>query len=192
MREFCLSVLLVAYIGACSATLSFAGDYVGIATDKYLVRVPKNWKAVEYVGDPNCTYLKKEESLPHQSFTVMICVREGREGVVANRAGFFFRDGIWVKTGSMDEQPATLDWSAQFPKISGVASCGITDDTGFHAAGGNCYSAIVFGDGYGVLIETDGTEKDLSLVANVVGKVIPTNPANIESIKRGLKQAEEQ
>lgn len=85
----------------------------------------------------------------------------------------------------MDRRPAIFAVGRDV-RLVGHASCGITNQVGFHAAGGECYSALIFGQTRSLAIETDGTFTDLSLVGNIVKTATLFSPGDVDSIEKTL------
>lgn len=80
------------------------------------------------------------------------------EQVAESEAGFEPRDGGWFTTyGRFQPQTVERFQGPGWTGMQAVITCGISDDeTGFHAAGGECYWGVVSDGRRSVLITTDG------------------------------------
>jgi hypothetical protein len=108
----------------------------------------------------------------------MVCLNDGEPMEIANSRGFFYKEDNWVHAGSMDEQPAELKSISGLPVITGKSTCGITNEYGFQAAGGLCFFAIVFADGYAVSLETDGTESSHTEAEKILDSITVSRPTS--------------
>jgi hypothetical protein len=147
-----------------------------INSGAYSVQVPNSWvrlngSSLSSFDDQsaNCSYFL-DKKVKHQSAALSICVIRMSPERALGQVGFQKVDDRLVRAGSMDAKPAQIEEHAGYVKVSGNASCGIYDDAGFHAAGGNCYSAIIFGRDYHIALETDGSEP-LNLIHQIADSV---------------------
>lgn len=177
-------------IAACMFVLSCAAkpplDSRTIEEEQFTLVIPKKWRASKDADNGQCTLLHdaKDQDRP---FALRICLVMEDPGFVASEHGFFLDNKSWTYAGSMDTQPAKLSVASSGVRLTGTASCGITDESGFHAAGGECLTSIVFGEEYSVVFETDGTATDLSEIKIIVDSAVLTRPGAIGTIKAQLE-----
>lgn len=146
--------------------------------EKYSIRIPKNWTSIRYPDDRDCTYIKARKLEYHQEFSLLVCTNTGTPIEIANKKGFYKTEDGWIRSGAMDSQPAKLTTISGHPAIIGNTLCGITTETGFHAAQGDCHSWIIFGSGYGVSFETDGIRHNRKIIDKILSSIVLTNPEN--------------
>lgn len=82
----------------------------------------------------------------------------GLETVAQSEAGFEPRDGGWFTTyGRFQPQVVERFRGSGWTGMEATITCGISDEeTGFHAAGGECYWGVVSDGRRSILITTDG------------------------------------
>ncbi|WP_038488792.1 hypothetical protein [Collimonas arenae] len=136
----------------------------------YAIAIPKIWKTLRDPVDENCMLVGKNVDYKKSKFTASICVLHLSPKDALRESGFFVIDNNWIKGGSMDSGMAKIEYKKDFTSISGSASCGISDSAGFHAAGGTCFTYLVFGADYSVRIDGNG---DINL-NNDIQKIIKT------------------
>lgn len=79
------------------------------------------------------------------------------EQVAENEAGFEPRDGGWFTTYGRSQPKAVERFQGPgWTGMQATITCGISDETGFHAAGGECYWGVVSDGRRSILITTDG------------------------------------
>jgi len=79
------------------------------------------------------------------------------ENVLKNHGLFEKTPDGWVKhgrTGTAKVQPIT---GKKWQGIYATTICGISDQNGFHAAGGECLTAVLTQANHSAIFETDGT-----------------------------------
>lgn len=158
---------------------------------QYTLTVPRTWTIEKDSLNPDCKLLKSPKATKEQNFSVRLCVVVGSPTLIASERGFY-RDGEdWIYTGSMDTRPAKLsEGGGGMMRLTGKASCGITNSTGFHAPGGECYTTVVFGQNYSVVFETDGTFKDYSTIQKILGSTTLVAPGDHRVVKEMLGLSE--
>jgi hypothetical protein len=153
------------------------------STSGFSASIPDSW--IKFDGGifnpfnempATCSYYRDPRN-HQQSFALSICKIKATPSQALSRIGFQTIDGRLVRAGSVDAQDAIIDERNGYIRVSGDASCGISDEAGFHAAGGNCYYAIIFGRDYSVALETDGSEP-LSVIRKITDSVILKTPAD--------------
>ncbi len=65
--------------------------------------------------------------------------------------------GKWIRHGRGADSPTYPLSGRGWRGLYAITVCGISDETGFHAAGGDCLSAVLNKGGRTFLIESDGT-----------------------------------
>lgn len=175
---------------ACLFVLSCAAKpstgLLTIEEEKFTLAAPETWQIVEDASNGQCRLFR--DTAAQSRLTVLrLCIVTKDPDSIASERGFFFDSGSWTYAGSMDIQPAELSVSDNNVRLTGVASCGITSETGFHAAGGECLTAIVFGQNYSIVFETDGTQTDFSEITKIVNSTTVTDAGSVESIKAQLE-----
>lgn len=111
----------------------------------------------------------------------MICVEHLIPSEALSKNGYFVQSGVWVIGGSMDVGQAKLEFKQDSVSIHGLASCGVSDKAGTHAAGGVCYSFMTFSSRYAVSVQSTGNKNDIADVAILA-----------ESIRLAVKPSVEQ
>ena len=95
----------------------------------------------------------------------------------ALRFTVFVKDGKnWIASGSMDQQPAVLKSNgidSTFIETKHPPTCGVINkNSGFRAAGGQCYSALVGCKQDYLIIESNGLNMDFSAMKKITRSVI--------------------
>lgn len=175
---------------ACLLALSCtAKPSMGLQTideEKFTLAIPEKWKISADANNEQCKLLYDTAGQSRPA-VLRLCLTANSPGPIANEHGFFFDSGSWTYAGSMDIQPAELLVTDHDVRLTGVASCGISNETGFHAAGGECLTSIVFGQHYSVVFETDGTQTDFSEINRIISSTVLTDSGSIASIKAQLE-----
>lgn len=166
------------FLTACLEAAGTSEKLSRIEGTGYAISAPASWVVTRFPDDADCISLKKLPRPDNQEFTLMICLNHGEPTEIANSRGFFYKENNWVHAGSMDEQPAELKSISGLPVITGKSTCGITNEFGFQAAGGLCFFAIVFADGYAVSLETDGTETSHAEAEKILDSIIVWKPTS--------------
>ncbi len=76
--------------------------------------------------------------------------------------------GKWIKHGRGADSPTTSISGRGWRGLYAVTVCGISDETGFHAAGGDCLSAVLNKGRRTFLIESDGTVPTRQVLNTIV------------------------
>ena len=175
---------------ACVFVLSCAAkpplDSRIIEEEQFTLVIPKTWRASTDAHNEQCKLLHDAKDRD-QPFELRICLVMEGPSFVASEHGFFFDEKSWTYAGSMDIQPAEFSVASNGVRLTGIASCGITDEAGFHSAGGKCLTSIFFGEKYSVVFETDGSTTDFSEVRKIVNSAVLTKPGTIGAIKAQLE-----
>lgn len=85
----------------------------------------------------------------------------GLEETLGRHVLFKKRADGWVKHGRVGENGAVPLTGTGWRGIEASATCGISDELGFHAAAGICYTAILSNGTRCAVIESDGFESTL-------------------------------
>jgi hypothetical protein len=157
----------------------------------FSITIPDGWKVFDgqkfssFDGPPaQCIFFRNPIN-KYQDFALSVCAVGVKPGELLRRIGFQKINGEIVRTGSMDYQKARIQERNGHLMVSAAASCGVSDAAGFHAAGGKCYSAAIFGKQRNVAVETDGTEP-LELVSKIVNSIRLRTAGDVQSFKDQL------
>lgn len=135
---------------------------------KIAFRLPLQWakrKCSYSKDDTKCVALRPRDGLksPEPAITIEV-TKSGLEKILSEHVLFEKRGAVWVKHGRFNESQAVAISGFNWSGFEASASCGISDEeTGFHAAAGICYTAIVSNGVLTAVIETDGFESTLDV-----------------------------
>ncbi|MDQ1560191.1 MAG: hypothetical protein QOD32_3251 [Pyrinomonadaceae bacterium] len=94
----------------------------------------------------------------------------GLEQALRDDANVLFEKvgGKWIKHGRGADSPTTPISRRGWRGLYAVSVCGISDEMGFHAAGGDCLSAVISKGRRTFLIESDGTVPPRQILNTIV------------------------
>lgn len=117
-------------------------------------------RTVRPCGDdrPNCVVLEgRYAGKPGVELMRFEAFEGDLEAIAEREAGFERRDGGWFTTyGRGTPQAARPFAGPNWRGLEATITCGISDETGFHAAGGECYWGVASDGRTSILITTDG------------------------------------
>ena len=155
--------------------------------DFFSFTLPSNWKIHDNGEIENFQFLKKTHSPNKTEWDLKACKYSGTLDNVLRFTVFLKDDKKWIASGSMDQQsPAwKLNGSnSTFIETKYPPTCGIVArESGFHAAGGKCYSALVGCKNNYVVIESNGLNTDFSAVQKIARSVNLKKCAKNSSLK---------
>jgi uncharacterized protein len=94
------------------------------------------------------------------------------EAVAADQAGFELRDSKWMTSfGRFAPNEVELFTSGALQGMRATVTCGISDRTGFHAAGGECLYVVVSNGKRSVMASTDGLGGNDAASARTIASV---------------------
>lgn len=135
---------------------------------KFSIHYSSQWEMVSSKNTEGCIFLtqKYKQEKSNSEWDLSICSSSGNLDEVMQQT-VFYRDGAhWMASGSMDQQQVkkTLDSTGLFTlETTILPSCGTSDqETGFHAAGGECYSALVGCKKDFAILQSDGLYKKIA------------------------------
>jgi uncharacterized protein YecT (DUF1311 family) len=129
-----------------------------IKTRKFEYSVPSSWKQGSGPS-PDCTVFMNP-LMKDQSFALMVCTTsKSVYDILAENNYIKFGDKL-LRAGYTRFSIAPVNVRSNYVSVSSRTICGITDEAGFHAAGGMCYTLIAFGNNFSVIFDTDGTEQN--------------------------------
>ena len=138
--------------------------------------LPKNWKSSSNKRNENCQFFKMISSSNATEWDLKACNYQGDLEEVL-RFTVFAKDGKkWIASGSMDQQPAV--WKSDgidstFIETKNPPTCGVINkNSGFRAAGGQCYSALVRCKKDYLIIESNGLNMHFSAMKKITRSVI--------------------
>lgn len=135
----------------------------------YAMAIPAGWRVTR---DAGCLRIDAPDKRAIEEYTLSACAFDAPLDTVASDQLFFDRDerGVWMRTAGMS-QPSEVDritgdgWTG----LSTVQTCGISDEeTGFHAAGGECLMAVVSDGKRSLTFDTVGFAQDFGLLDRIV------------------------
>jgi hypothetical protein len=165
-----------------------------ISNSHYNAWIPDKW--IEFndeIYNPfdsnqaKCIYFRNPKN-KYQSLAVSLCLVDLAPEQILSHIGFTKIDGHIVRTGSMDFQAAHIEEKSGHIRVFASSTCGISDEVGFHAAGGDCYSEAIFGQDYSLTLETDGTEP-MNLIKKISDSIILNTPGDPSFFIKKIKDA---
>ena len=152
-----------------SVTFAFAAD---LSTDVISLKYPNSWKVSP--GDAGCSNLSSPSKPSHDEFSVEVCSFQKDLEQAAYDSGIFDKntEGMWVTIASQgNSQIAKRIADATWGGIQAVINCGIEDEAGFHAVGGDCFWAVISDGRHSLVIDTVGTYRDFRTLDQVVNSI---------------------
>ena len=137
-----------------------------IQNKSFSLSYPSTWHTRKDPFLSECTLLYSPHKTRQEDFTLRVCFREGMPIDILGDMGFVKDSGKWFATGSMDRNEANIVMGNKYV-ISGLATCGVSDQAGFHAAGGNCYRAVVLGKTHSITFESSGTTAEFKVIESI-------------------------
>ncbi|MGJ7579133.1 hypothetical protein ACSFA3_03015 [Variovorax sp. RHLX14] len=155
--------------------------------DSFSLTIPRKWKNHHNIENENCQFLKNTRSPTATEWDLRACKYSGNLEEVLRFTAFLKEGKNWIAAGSMDQKPAELISSHSnsiFIETKYPPTCGIVDrESGFHTAGGECYSALVGCNKNYLLIESNGLNTDFSEMRKIARSVIFKECAKNSSIE---------
>lgn len=109
----------------------------------------------------NCVaILDKPQKMPYSDYVIAFRVVNGglKENAV-KEAGFKYSDGKWIAfPAPAQSEPIEVEHFSfnNWQGMKVLITCGINDDLGFHAAGGDCFSGVISNGKNTVVADTQG------------------------------------
>lgn len=132
---------------------------------------PKGWTVSQ-----NGECLRLMEPGPRnkqEDYTVQLCIQHGTLQQATEALSFSLDDGIWMRHAGMQlESPVDLFDGPGWKGMQAVQACGIGDEeTGWHAAGGDCMVALVDNGRTQVLFDTLGYYQEFDVVSAIIRSI---------------------
>ena len=168
-------------------TINSASAHLIKSDSFFTYTLPSNWKIHDNGKIESCHFFKNTHSPNTTEWDLKACKYSGTlENVL--RFTVFIKDGKkWIASGSMDQQPAAWrsnDSNFTFIETKYPPTCGIIDrKSGFHAAGGHCYSALIRCKNNHVVIESNGLNTDFPVMQKIARSVIFKECTRNSSVK---------
>lgn len=132
---------------------------------------PKGWAVSQH---QECLRLTAPGSRSkEEEYTVQLCVQHGTLEQATEQMVFSLDDGVWMRhAGMQSASPVDLFNGPGWKGMQAVQVCGIGDEeTGWHAAGGDCLMAIVYTPRIQLLFDTLGYYQEFDIVSAIVRSV---------------------
>lgn len=136
----------------------------------FSVSYPKSWK-VKKVNQ--CININQPEKLKDEEYTLNICVQHETLKQAADSMIFYNDHGVWMREAGRDApSPVDIIKGRGWKGMQTTQTCGVSDaETGFHAAGGDCFMAIVYNANTQLLFDTVGYYQDFDVISAIVQSV---------------------
>lgn len=138
-------------------------------------RFPANWtykKCNKDWGAEDCVGFQASRGnrrRPSADYIMAVTVKKmGLEKTIEQDGLFEKINGEWMKHGRFETAKSQKISGANWQGIYAIADCGISDANGFHAAAGECLTAILSNGNRSVTIETDGIVSPVTVLNQVV------------------------
>jgi len=151
------------------STPAFAAD---LSMDVVSLKYPNSWRVSP--GDGGCSHLSAPSKSSHDAFSLEVCPVQKDMEQAAYDSGIFDKNenGTWITiAGQGSSQIANHITNAKWAGIQAVIDCGIEDETGFHAVGGDCFWAIISDGRHSLVIDTVGTYRDVRTINRIVNSI---------------------
>ncbi len=133
---------------------------------------PRNWKYKSCEQDyshNDCIGFKNRTS--KRDYILTIELKDATLEQALDDHGLFEKiEGKWIKRGRFGRGETTAIAVDGWRGLYGIADCGISDQYGFHAAGGECLSVVMSNGKQALVIESDG-KVDTNLVLKIVRSI---------------------
>jgi hypothetical protein len=106
----------------------------------------------------------------NESEVYVVMLSMGLEQALRNNVNSLFEKvgGKWIRHGRGADSPTSPISGRGWRGLYAITICGISDETGFHAAGGDCLSAVLNKGERSFLIESDGTVPPSQVLNTIV------------------------
>ena len=175
----CMTAIACLFVLSCVAKPPLGMQVIN--EERFTLVIQETWQMDADANNGQCKLLH-DAAGQNRPFALRLCLIARDPDSIASEHGFFFDSGSWTYAGSMDIQPAELSVTDIDVRLTGVASCGITKETGFHAAGGECLTSIIFGEDYSIVFETDGTQTEFSEIDRIIESTVLTDAGSVDAI----------
>ena len=134
------------------------------------------WVNIKQTTEHDCILLKKKiPKNESNNWDLKICQHSGTFDETLKRTNFLKIGSDWYATGSMDQHPAQFEKDRSghiLLETVNSPTCGIfQENTGFHAAGGQCYSSLVGCEGNYATLESSGIFTDFSALKKITRSI---------------------
>lgn len=131
---------------------------------------PKTWLVKK---EKQCVNLNQPQRRTEEEYTLNICVQHGTLEQATDSMIFYNDNGVWIREAGMDApSPVDIINGPLWKGMQTTQTCGISDEeTGFHAAGGICFMAIIYNNKTQLLFDTVGFYQDFDVINAIVRSV---------------------
>ncbi|RJT37360.1 DUF4087 domain-containing protein [Rahnella woolbedingensis] len=131
---------------------------------------PKGWTIKK---EKQCLNINKPSRLKNEEYTLNICAEHDSLEQATDSMIFYKENGVWTREAGMDPpSPVDIIQGAGWKGMQTTQTCGISDEeTGFHAAGGICFMAIVYNSQTQLLFDTVGFYQDFDVINAIVQSI---------------------
>ena len=133
---------------------------------------PSHWR-LHHVGD--CVQLDAPDKQKSEEYTVNICSKHAALERTAQDELIFSPDehGVWMRSAGMDPpSPVEMLRGSGWKGMLATQTCGVSDEeTGFHAAGGECLMAAVSDGKTSLAFDTVGFYQDFGEIRAIIDSV---------------------
>ncbi|PSH22128.1 hypothetical protein B7R74_08075 [Yersinia pseudotuberculosis] len=131
---------------------------------------PSTWSVKK---EKQCVSLNQPERVAEEEYTLNICVQHGTLEQATDSMIFYNDNGVWMREAGMDApSPVDIIKGPGWKGMQTTQTCGVSDEeTGFHAAGGTCFMAIVYDAKTQLLFDTVGFYQNFDVINMIVQSV---------------------
>lgn len=139
-------------------------------TDGFSFNYPKNWSVKK---ENQCIHLNHPDRLANEEYTLNICAQHGTLEQAADQMIFYNNNGVWMREAGRDApSPVEIIKGPDWRGMQTTQTCGISyQETGFHAAGGTCFMAIIYNDKTQLLFDTVGFYQDFDVINAIIQSI---------------------
>ncbi len=123
----------------------------------------------------DCVLLDAPDKQSNEEYTLDICRKRALLEKVAQDELIFSPDehGVWMRTAGMDPpSPVEMLSGTGWKGMLATQTCGVSDEeTGFHAAGGECLMAVVSDGKTSLAFDTVGFYQDFAEIRTIIDSV---------------------
>lgn len=164
------TLLYIIALAAASHPASSAPKYREISTTSFSVEIPNLWKMKP--NDKDCYQFSSPDKIRPDDYTLEVCSLDKNLDDAAYESGIFDKDdkGNWITiAGPGSSKTAEIISYDDWDGIQAIIDCGIGEPTtGFHAAAGDCYWAVVSNERRSLIVDTQGLYRDFGTIRRII------------------------
>lgn len=132
--------------------------------------IPAGWSFQERKAYNNdvCIFINKKHPSSLEQNTFVVCMGKSGDSDFENEIGFFSKERPVSFGGVSNMYPAAFYKTKNKKIYYAVTACGVSDENGAHAQGGECFKSVVFLNGVSFYAYSEGFSHDFNMFKKII------------------------